>query len=131
MLDWVPARLRVIRTTRPKYACRVCNKVVQAAAPERPIAGGLATPALLAKVLISKYCDHTPLYRQSQIFARHGVEIERSTLTFDFTKAAASAVQATAIKPPPGAGAATASIKTRRRSPLGGPATPQLFFGVL
>jgi len=80
MLDWVPARLRVIRTTRPKYACRVCNKVVQAAAPERPIAGGLATPALLAKVLISKYCDHTPLYRQSQIFARHGVEIERSTL---------------------------------------------------
>ncbi len=80
MLDWVPARLRVIRTTRPKYACRVCNKVVQAAAPERPIAGGLATPALLAQVLISKYCDHTPLYRQSQIFARHGVEIERSTL---------------------------------------------------
>ena len=80
MLDWVPAKLRVIRTTRPKYACRVCNKVVQAAAPERPIAGGLATPALLAQVLIAKYCDHTPLYRQSQIFARHGVEIERSTL---------------------------------------------------
>ncbi len=49
-------------------------------APERPIAGGLATPALLAQVLISKYCDHTPLYRQSQIFARHGVVIERSTL---------------------------------------------------
>ncbi len=80
MLDWVPARLRVIRATRPKYACRVCNKMVQAAAPERPIAGGLATPALLAQVLVSKYCDHTPLYRQSQIFARHGVEIERSTL---------------------------------------------------
>jgi transposase len=80
MLDWVPARLRVIRTTRPKYACRVCNKVVQAAAPERPIAGGLATPALLAQVLISKYCDHTPLYRQSQIFARHGVDLSRSTL---------------------------------------------------
>jgi transposase len=80
MLDWVPAQLRVIRITRPKYACRTCNKVVQAAAPERPIAGGLATPALLAQVLIAKYCDHTPLYRQSQIFARHGVEIERSTL---------------------------------------------------
>jgi transposase len=44
MLDWVPAQLRVIRISRPKYACRVCNKVVQAAAPERPIAGGLATP---------------------------------------------------------------------------------------
>jgi transposase len=80
MLDWVPARLRVIRTTRPKYACRVCNKVVQASAPERPIAGGLATPALLAQVLIAKYCDHMPLYRQSRIFARHGVGIERSTL---------------------------------------------------
>jgi transposase len=80
ILDWVPAQLRVIRISRPKYARRVCNKVVQAAAPERLIAGGLATPALLAQVLVSKYCDHTPLYRQSQIFTRHGVEIERSTL---------------------------------------------------
>ncbi|TPK30686.1 IS66 family transposase [Mesorhizobium sp. B2-5-4] len=80
MLDWVPAQLRVIRTTRPKYACRTCETVVQAPAPERPIAGGLATPALLAQVLVSKYCDHTPLYRQSQIFARHGVELPRSTL---------------------------------------------------
>ena len=53
---------------------------MQAPAPERPIAGGLATPALLAQVLISKYCDHTPLYRQSQIFARHGVDLSRSTL---------------------------------------------------
>ncbi|MET3970641.1 IS66 family transposase [Bradyrhizobium sp. S3.9.1] len=80
MLDWVPAQLRVIRTTRPKYACRSCNKVMQVAAPERVIAGGLATPALLAHVLISKYCDHTPLYRQSQIFARHDVDLSRSTL---------------------------------------------------
>ena len=80
MLDWVPAKLRVIRVTRPKYACRACNSVAQAPAPERPIAGGLATPALLAQVLVSKYCDHTPLYRQSQIFARHGVDLERSTL---------------------------------------------------
>jgi len=54
--------------------------VCQAPAPERPIAGGLATPALLAQVLVSKYCDHTPLYRQSQIFAHHGVELDRSTL---------------------------------------------------
>ena len=67
-LDWVPARLRVIRTTRPKYACRACETIVQASAPERVIAGGLATPALLAQVLVGKYCDHTPLYRQSQIF---------------------------------------------------------------
>ncbi|WP_316235434.1 MULTISPECIES: IS66 family transposase [unclassified Bradyrhizobium] len=80
MLDWVPAQLRVVRTTRPKYACRACNTVVQAGAPERSIAGGLATPALLAHVLISKYCDHLPLYRQSQIFDRHGVDLCRSTL---------------------------------------------------
>ncbi len=80
MLDWVPAQLRVIRITRPKYACRTCETVVQSPAPERPIAGGLATPALLSQVLVSKYCDHTPLYRQSQIFARHGVDLARSTL---------------------------------------------------
>ncbi|WOJ88348.1 IS66 family transposase [Methylocapsa polymorpha] len=80
MLDWVPAQLRVIRITRPKYACRVCETVAQAPAPERLIAGGLATPALLTQVLVSKYCDHTPLYRQSQIFSRHGVDLARSTL---------------------------------------------------
>lgn len=80
MLDWIPAQLRVIRITRPKYACRLCEKVVQASAPERLIAGGPATPALIAQVLVSKYCDHTPLYRQSQIFARHGVDLARSTL---------------------------------------------------
>ncbi|WP_316233849.1 IS66 family transposase, partial [Bradyrhizobium sp. SZCCHNPS2010] len=80
MLDWVPAELRVVRIRRPKFACRACGTITQAPAPERPIAGGLATPALLAQVLVSKYCDHTPLYRQAQIFARHGVELERSTL---------------------------------------------------
>ena len=80
MLDWVPAQLRVIRICRPKYGCRTCGTVCQAPAPERPIAGGLATPALLAQVLVSKYCDHTPLYRQSQIFARLGVDLDRSTL---------------------------------------------------
>ncbi len=80
MLDWVPATLRVIRIRRPKYACRSCATVAQAAAPERVIAGGLATPSLLSHVLISKYCDHLPLYRQSQMFARQGVELERSTL---------------------------------------------------
>jgi len=80
MLDFVPARLRVLRIRRPKYGCRSCGTIHQAPAPERPIAKGMATPALLAHVLISKYCDHTPLYRQSQIFARHGVEIARSSL---------------------------------------------------
>jgi transposase len=80
MLDHVPARLRVIRICRPRYGCRACGTIHQAPAPERPIAKGLASPALLAHVLVSKYCDHLPLYRQSQIFARQGVEIDRSTL---------------------------------------------------
>jgi transposase len=80
MLDWVPAQLRVLRIRRPKYGCRACGSIHQVPAPDRPIAKGLATPGLIAQVLISKYCDHTPLYRQGQIFARHGARIERSTL---------------------------------------------------
>jgi transposase len=80
MLDHVPARLRIIRICRPRYGCRACGTIHQAAAPERPIAKGLATPGLLAHVLVAKYCDHLPLYRQSQIFARQSVEIDRSTL---------------------------------------------------
>ena len=81
MLDWVPAQFRVLRIRRPKWACADCGTLKQAPAPERAIGKGLATPALLAHVLISRYCDHTPLYRQAQIFARHGVEISRSTLS--------------------------------------------------
>jgi len=81
MLDWVPAQFRVLRIRRPKWACTDCGTLEQAPAPERAIGKGLATPALLAHVLISRYCDHTPLYRQAQIFARHGVEISRSTLS--------------------------------------------------
>jgi transposase len=80
MLDFVPARLRVIRVRRPKYGCRACGKLHQAPAPERPIAKGLASAGLLAHVIVSKYCDHVPLYRQSQIFARQGVTLNRSTL---------------------------------------------------
>ncbi|EAQ33572.1 putative transposase [Nitrobacter sp. Nb-311A] len=80
MLDHVPARLRVIRICRPRYGCRACGTIHQAPAPERPIAKGLASPALLSHVLVSKYCDHLPLYRQSQIFARQGVTLDRSTL---------------------------------------------------
>ena len=80
-LDFVPARLRVLRISRPRYGCRACGTIHQAPAPERPITKGLATSGLLAHVLISKYCDHLPLYRQSQIFARQGLEINRSTLT--------------------------------------------------
>ncbi|TIR52764.1 MAG: IS66 family transposase [Mesorhizobium sp.] len=80
MLDYVPARFQVLRITRPKYACRTCNSIAQVPAPERVLARGLATPALIAQVLTAKYCDHTPLYRQAQIYARHGMELDRSTL---------------------------------------------------
>ncbi|MBZ9742243.1 IS66 family transposase [Mesorhizobium sp. CO1-1-4] len=80
MLDYVPARFRVLRIMRPKYACRTCNSIAQAPAPERVLARGLATPALIAQVLTAKYCDHTPLYRQAQIYARHGMDLDRSTL---------------------------------------------------
>jgi transposase len=81
MLDFVPASLRVKVIRRPRYACRTCEQgVVQAPAPERPIDGGMATEALIAHVLISKYADHLPLYRQAQILARHGIDLDRSTL---------------------------------------------------
>ena len=80
MLDHVPARLRIIRICRPRYGCRTCGTIHQVPAPERPIGKGLATAGLLAHVLVAKYCDHLPLYRQSQIFARQGVELDRSTL---------------------------------------------------
>jgi transposase len=81
MLDLVPAQLRVRVIRRPRYGCRACEEaVVQAPAPERPITGGMASEALLAHVLVAKFCDHLPLYRQAQIFARQGIELDRSTL---------------------------------------------------
>ena len=80
-LDVIPAQLRVIVTRRPKYACRSCTDgVVQAPAPARLIPGGLPTEAMVAHVLISKYADHLPLYRQAQIYSRQGVDLDRSTL---------------------------------------------------
>src|SRR3954451_23338802 len=81
MLDIVPAVLRVRVIRRPRYACRACEEaVVQAPAPERPISGGMATEALLAHVLVAKYGDFLPLYRQAGIFARQGIGLDRSTL---------------------------------------------------
>lgn len=80
-LDIIPAQFKVIATHLPKYGCRSCAEaVVQAPAPERPITGGMATEGLLAHVLISKYCDHLPLYRQAVIYARQGVPLDRATL---------------------------------------------------
>jgi transposase len=81
MLDIAPAQLRVKVIRRPRYGCRAYEEaVVQAPAPERPISGGMATEALLAHVLVAKYADFLPLYRQAQIFARQGIELDRSTL---------------------------------------------------
>jgi transposase len=80
ILEYVPARFKVIRQVRPKLACACCERIVQAQAPSRPIERGVAGPGLLAHVLVSKYCDHLPLYRQSEIYAREGIELERSTL---------------------------------------------------
>jgi transposase len=89
-LDVIPAQFRVIITRRPRYGCRACESaVVQAPAPARLIEGGLPTEALLAHVLVAKYADHLPLYRQSQIYARQGVELDRSTLADWVGRAAA------------------------------------------
>jgi transposase len=80
-LDIIPAQFRVLVVHRPKYACRACEDVVvQAPAPARLIEGGLPTEATVAQVLVSKYADHLPLYRQSQIYARQGIALDRSTL---------------------------------------------------
>ena len=80
-LDIIPAQFRVIVTRRPKYACRSCEAgIVQASAKPRLIEGGMPTEATVASVIVSKYADHLPLYRQAQIYARQGVDLDRSTL---------------------------------------------------
>lgn len=80
-LDITPAQFRVIVTRRPKYACRSCEGgIAQAPAPAHIIAGGMPTEATLAHVLVSKYADHLPLYRQAQIYSRQGIDLDRSTL---------------------------------------------------
>jgi transposase len=80
VLEYSPASFFVVRHVRPKLSCTGCDCIVQAPAPSRPIERGVAGPGLLAHVLVSKYADHLPLYRQSEIYARQGVELERSTL---------------------------------------------------
>ena len=80
VLDYVPGRFQVVRHVRPKYACKACDAITQAPAPAMPTPRGRATAATLAHLLVSKYCDHLPLYRQSEIYAREGVELDRSTL---------------------------------------------------
>lgn len=88
VLEYEPGNFHVTRHVRPKLACTGCHTIHQAGAPSRPIERGLAGAGLLAHVLVSKYADHLPLYRQSQMYAREGVMLERSTLA-DWVAAAA------------------------------------------
>ena len=80
MLDVVPASYRVIRIVRPKFSCQHCDTLVQGQAPERVIKKGLASAALLTQVIVDKYLDHQPLYRQAEQMEREGIDVERSTL---------------------------------------------------
>ena len=79
MLDYVPGSFRVTRHVRPKLSCRACETITQAPAPSLPIPKSLAGPGLLAHVAVAKFCDHLPLHRQAEIYAREGVEIDRGT----------------------------------------------------
>ena len=81
VLDYEPGSFHVVRHVRPRLACSGCKTITQAAAPSRPVQRGMAGPGLLAHVLVGKYADSLPLYRQCQIYAREGLMLERSTLT--------------------------------------------------
>src|SRR6266571_1199118 len=81
-LDYVPGRFKVIRHIREKLSCRACDTVIAARAPDHAIARGRAGAGLLAHIVVSKYDDHLPLYRQAEIFAREGVSLETSTPAF-------------------------------------------------
>src|SRR5437588_9085147 len=80
ILERVPEQFKVIRYVRPKFSCSGCSQILQAPAPSRPIERSIAGAGLLAHILTAKYCDHQPLYRQSQIYARDGIDLDRSTL---------------------------------------------------
>jgi len=80
ILEYVPAQFKAVVHRRPKLSCRACETILQAQMPSLPIERGLPGPGLLAHVLTSKFCDHLPLYRQSEIYARSGVDIDRSTM---------------------------------------------------
>ena len=80
-LEYVPASFKVTRYIRPRCACTNCEKVVQAFAPSKAIDKGKAGSGLLAHIMVQKYCNHLPMYRQSQIYAREGIEISRNTMT--------------------------------------------------
>jgi len=81
LLEYIKSSLKVIRNIRPRCVCTKCDKIVQAYAPSNPISKGKAGPGLLSHVLIQKYCNHLPFYRQSEMFAREGIDISRSTMS--------------------------------------------------
>ena len=89
VLDYIPGHFEVIRHVRPAFSCRCCESMVQTPMPSLPIERGQPSAGLLAHVLVGKYCDHLPLYRQSGIYAREGVEIDRATLADWVGKSAA------------------------------------------
>jgi transposase len=91
-LDYVPGRFKVVRHIREKLSCRACDTVVAAPACDHAIARGRAGAGLLAHIVVSKYDDHLPLYRQAEIFARDGVSLETSTLS-GWVGATAAALQ--------------------------------------
>jgi transposase len=80
MLDYVPGYFKVIRHVRPKLACGTCSTIVQEPAPFRPIVRAMVAAGLLAQVVVAKYADHMPLYRQEGIYLRSGVQLDRATL---------------------------------------------------
>ena len=88
-LEYIPGRFVVNRIIRPRMTCCCCEAICQSPLPSRPIEKGRPGPGLLAHVLVNKYADHLPLYRQSQIFEREGVDLDRSTLADWVGKSAA------------------------------------------
>jgi transposase len=80
-LDVMPAQLRVLVTRRPRYACRRCSRAVaQAHASEHVVPGGLPTEVLIAQVMVARFGDHLPFYRQAEIYTRQGITLDRATL---------------------------------------------------
>jgi transposase len=89
MLDYVPASFRVLRHIQPRLVCKGCDTEITSAMPSAPIERGKPSPGLIAHVLTAKYCDHLPLYRQSEIYAREGIDLARSTMADWVGKASA------------------------------------------
>ncbi|MBC9180118.1 IS66 family transposase zinc-finger binding domain-containing protein [Roseomonas ludipueritiae] len=85
ILEYRPGRFEVVRHVRPAFSCRSCETMTQAPMPSLPIERGRPGPGLLAHVLVSKYCDHLPLYRQSEIYARDGLDLSRGLLSMLLT----------------------------------------------